>query len=275
MNGTSDTSVGQRHPLDETRRQEILQQFYLDGAALVPGVLAPQECAALRQKTDEIFDDMEKREASHHGISFVISNPLLHDRAFADLFMREPILSLVEEILGPECRFCGQSVIRNQPGEAVTLWHVDDCNKLDFPLPEDVPRHDARVRMPVFWLSVQIPLTDIDSMEDGPTQIVPGSHYSGRLPNSQEHPEFEGRGPEPIFCKAGDIYLFNHQVWHQGSPNRSERTRYLLQLQYACGGTRAFRFQGLSPSPEVDRVLSGADERMLRVLGRTAPTYGI
>ena len=38
-------------------------------------------------------------------------------------------------------------------------------------------------------------LTDIDTIDQGPTQYVPGSHYSGRNPNDQDHPEFEGRGP--------------------------------------------------------------------------------
>jgi hypothetical protein len=69
--------------------------------------------------------------------------PLLHDRRFRDLFVREPILGLMEAILGSECRFGGQSVIRNEPGKAISQWHIDDCNKLDFPLPEGVPRHDC------------------------------------------------------------------------------------------------------------------------------------
>jgi ectoine hydroxylase-related dioxygenase (phytanoyl-CoA dioxygenase family) len=154
------------------------------------------------------------------------------------------------------------------------MWHVDDCNVVDFPLPDDIPRHDPRVRLPVFWLTVQIALTDITTIDDGPTEIVPGSHYAGRLPNSQETPHFDGRGPAPILCKAGDVYLLNQQVWHRGGPNTSQRTRYLLALQYAQGGTRAARYQGLDASPQLDRILEGADGHMLRVLGRTAPTYG-
>lgn len=261
--------------LTEQELQIIVDEFHRGGIAVVRGVLTRAECDTLREKTDEIFDDEQKKDASRHSNDLVISNPLLHHRMFADLFMREPILTLMEMILGPEARFCGQSIIRNEPGKAITLWHVDDCNMIDFPLPDDVPRHDPRITMPIFWLSVQIPLTDIDSMEGGPTEVVRGSHYSGRVCPTQENPQFEGRGPEPIFCKAGDAYLFNHQLWHRGAPNQSQRTRYLLQLQYARGGTRAARFQGLPGSPQLDEVLHGADERMLRVLGRTAPTYGL
>jgi ectoine hydroxylase-related dioxygenase (phytanoyl-CoA dioxygenase family) len=104
---------------------------------------------------------------------------------------------------------------------------------VEFPLPEAIPCFDARVRMPILWLTLQIALSDIDSLEYGPTQFVPGSHYSGRRPPNSENPEFQGRGPKPILCKAGDVYLFNHQCWHRGAPNLSDRTRYLMQIQYA------------------------------------------
>ena len=261
--------------MSEAEMEPIVAEFFPDGVVLVRGFLDAEECAELRERTDAIFADPQKRAASEHGNSLVISNPLLHDRRFRDLFMREPILGLMEAILGGECRFCGQSIIRNGPGEAISHWHIDDCNRLDFPLPESVPRWDARVRLPVYWLSVQIPLTDIDALEDGATEVVRGSHYSGRLVPTQDNPRFEDRAPEPMLCKAGDAYLFNHQIWHRGSPNLSSRTRYLLQLQFAQGGTFASRFQGLADSPHLDEILQGADERMLRVLGRTAPTYGL
>ena len=85
-------------------------------------------------------------------------------------------------------------------------------------------------------------LTDVESIEDGPSQYVPGSHYSGRVPNDQENPEFDGNGPVSVFCKAGDIYLHDPMCWHRGAPHLSDRTRYLFQSQYAarwptCGST--------------------------------------
>ena len=241
-------------PLSETETKDILDRFYRDGCVLVPGVFSAEECAALRDLTDEIAKD---------NPSFVIRNPEERDIGFAGLFIREPILSLVQKILGPECRFCGQNVIRNAPGQSISHWHVDD--KLEYPLPPDVPRWDARVRLPLTWLSVQVPLTDINTMEDGPTEVVPTSQYSGRL-SPKENPVFEGRKAEPVFCKAGDIYLFNHQVWHRGSPNTGKRTRYLMQLQYARGDSLAWRCQGATRTPALDRVLAGADPKLIEVM---------
>jgi ectoine hydroxylase-related dioxygenase (phytanoyl-CoA dioxygenase family) len=248
------TSPGLATPFSESETKDILDRFYRDGCALVPGVFSPEECTELRALTDEI---------AKNNPSFLIRNPEEQSIGFARLFIREPILSLVQKILGPECRFCGQNVIRNQPGQSISHWHVDD--KLEYPLPPEVPSWDKRARLPLTWLSVQVPLSDILSPEDGPTEIVPGSQYSGRL-SPKENPVFEGRGAEPILCRAGDIYLFNHQVWHRGRPNTGTRTRYLMQLQYARGDSLAWRCQGATRTPALEKVLAGADPKLIEVM---------
>ena len=97
----------------------------------------------------------------------------------------------------------GMNVLRTDDTNAIDQWHVDDA--LFFPLPDNVPRHDPRIDLPVQWLTVQVPLTDIDSIEHGPTQYVPVSHYSGRNPPKTETPTFAGHEPVSVFCKAGDI----------------------------------------------------------------------
>ena len=116
-------------------------------------------------------------------------------------------------------------------------------------------------------MTVQILLTDVDTMEDGPTQFIAGSHYAGRGPNDPKNPTFEGRGPVSIFGKAGDIYLHNGQCWHRGAPNTGTRTRYLLQNAY-CQRWVAQRFYPFMNYRMPDDVLEGADERLLRVLGK-------
>ena len=192
------SSSGLTAPLSESATKDILDRFYRDGCVLVPGVLGADECAKLRA----ITDDITKTDPS-----FIIREPEEKNLAYVELFIREPILSLVRAILGPAARFCAQNVIRNQPGQSISHWHVDDI--VEYPLPPDVPRWPAPLPLP--WLSVQVALSDILTLEDGPTEIVPGSQLSGR-DSPKENPVFEGRGAEPILCRAGDIYLFNHQV---------------------------------------------------------------
>jgi hypothetical protein len=233
-------------PFSEERCRQIAEAFFREGCVLVPGVLTPEEVTALREKTDDTFARREEIPQKHvsyvHG-AFVLRRGAELDPLFAAMVTREPIVSLAAAVLGPEPRFNALNVIRNEPGQAISLWHVDDV--LEHPLPPDMPRFDARIRMPVLWFTVQVALSDIETIAHGPTQYVPHSHYSGRQPVSQEEPTFEGQGPKSVFCKAGDIYFTNHQAWHRGAPNTSERIRYVMQIQYAQRWADA-RFRGIA-----------------------------
>ncbi len=238
------TETGER--FDTERCREIAAEFFREGCVLVPGVLMPSEVDALRTKTDDYFDSRDalpSRHVSYVNGAFVLRYGAELDPMLADMTTREPIHSLVTAVLGPNPAFNALNIIRNEPGQAISFWHVDDT--LEFPLPSDIPRFDARMQMPVFWFTVQVALSDIPDLEHGPTQYVPGSHYSGRRPDNQENPCFEGQPPRAVLCKAGNIYFTNHQAWHRGAPNTSSDIRYLMQIQFAQKWASA-RFRGLA-----------------------------
>lgn len=219
----------------------IVDGFFREGSVLIPSVLRADEVDALRAKTD-YYAAIAEPGSRHYSLAanaFVLRYCHDLDPIFQAMMTHEPILQVVHAVLGADAKFNAMNVIRNGPGQAISRWHVDDL--LEFPLPPEIARFDARIRMPLLWMTVQVALSDIDSLEHGPTQFVPTSHYSGRMPN--ETLEFEGHGPQSLFCKAGDIYLTNHQTWHRGAPNLSERVRYLMQIQYAKGWADR-RFKG-------------------------------
>lgn len=266
--GSSRITAGAKLAPDHQAR--VLEEFYREGIAVIPGVLTADEVAHLRELGDLFID---YPETAPNGYAAPVYNAMvlrctqsLH-RAFCDILVREPFLSLAEAVLGANAGFCGQNIIRSEPSTGISGWHVDDI--LEFPLPPDVPRHDARARMPVFWFSFQIALSDIDTIENGPTEVVPGSHYSGRdVPSRETGGVFEGRGPKPIFCKAGDIYLFNHQLWHRGAVNTSNRRRYLMQNQY-CKAWGPYRFNSADAVCKIGaESLVGASTRLLQMLRR-------
>ncbi len=228
------------------RIREVADEFAREGCVLVPAVFRSDEVKALRELTDDYFQRREEippQHVSYVNGAFVLRRGAELDPLFASAVTHEPIQGLVTAVLGPQPRFNALNVIRNEPGQAISNWHVDDT--VEFPLPDSIPRFDARMRMPVFWFTVQVALSDITLPEHGPTQYVPGSHYSGRRPSNQEDPVFEGQGPKAVFCRAGDIYFTNHQAWHRGAPNTSDRIRYVMQLQYAQRWADA-RFKGLA-----------------------------
>jgi hypothetical protein len=254
-------------PYSAERTQEIVEQFHRDGYYFFGPILTPAEIAALqaameRKHADPALHDDEEGDYIR-GISLL--RMFEYDCNFRDLVMREPIVSLVEAILGPDCHVMSQNALRNEPGQGVTSWHADD--RVFFPLPDEVARHDPRIQVPCFVINVLIALTDVDSMEYGPTQVVPGSHYSGRGPTAPENPEFEGKGPVSLLSKAGDAYMFHNQVWHRGAPNTSDRVRFLGGMTYSQR-VIAQRFYPFIDYHMPDHVRAGVDERMLRLLGK-------
>lgn len=211
---------------------EMAEEFFREGCAVIPNLLSADEVAALRARTDQFAlnpDPNSKHTSYAAGTTFVLRYCQEADPLFAELITRPSVVGIAEAVLGAKAKFNAMNVIRNEPGQAISRWHVDDV--LEFPLPPDVPRFDARIRMPVLWFTIQVALSDIDNEAHGPTQYVPYSHYSGRKP--PEDLLFEGQGPKSVYCKAGDAYLTNHQTWHRGAPNTSDRTRYVMQIQYA------------------------------------------
>jgi hypothetical protein len=274
-------------PFSEEKTTQIAQQFFRDGFVHIPGVLTEDEVTALCEKTDAFFNDTElagrtnpdladvryiqmgTHADSSETLPFILRNTIELDPIFRDMLLREPILSLAEAIVGKNCKFCGQNMLRNLPGLSISNWHVD--GSVHFPVSDEMPRHDPRLRMPVMWFTVQMALNDIDSIDEGPTQYVRGSHYSGRHPNDPENPEFEGNKPVSIYCKAGDIYLQDPQCWHRGAPNLSDKTRYILQSQYAANWAY-WRFSLCNGVPVPEDALQNASDQLLSLLGRSRPS---
>ena len=254
----------------------VLREFHTKGFALIPGALDKEQVQTLRSVADSYLDNPEGLAPGI--VDSVRGTPVLRntqslDPVFCDLLGQEPFVSLSEALLGPDFGFCGQNVIRTGKGEAISFWHIDDV--LEFPLPDDVPHHNRDMIMPVNWFSFQIALSDIETPDDGATEVVPGSHYSGRASprermdaDENDPPSFEGVFPEPILRRAGDVYLFNHQVWHRGRPNLTGRTRYLMQNQY-CKSWLLKRF-GSGPHNECHlsaEALSSISTVTRRILG--------
>ena len=271
----------------QEKTQEIVDQFFHDGFVHIPNVLTTAEVKALINKTDEIMDDPDRAlsmkslaggsahvqlwEDKNTGktVPFILRNCIESDEIFRQMLVREPIFSLAEAVVGEDSKFCGQNVIRNLQGLSIDKWHCD-AKESYFPLPDEIKRHDSRIRMPVMWLTVQVPLTDVESLEYGPTQYIPGSHYSGRTPPDKETPKFGNNDPVSVFCKAGDIYLHDPMCWHRGAPNTSNRTRYLFQSQYAANWAYT-RFNLYNQVPVDKDNLVQASDKLLNFLGRPRP----
>ena len=256
-------------PYSPERTQEIIAEFNREGYAYLGPTLESDEVEALRNAMERKWADPAMHEEDRYQIhSISLMRMFEYDTSFRDLIVREPFASLAEAMLGADCHMLAQNALRTEPAEPGSRsggWHLDDL--VHFPLNDEIERHDPRMIMPVMVMQLFTPLTDVDAITYGPTEVVPGSHYAGRRPNDPDQPSFAGRGPMPILARAGDAYIFNNQVWHRGAPNYSDRVRYLAGVTYS----KRFVAQKLWPFIDYrmpEHVWEGADPRLQRMLGR-------
>lgn len=239
---------------------EMTEALHTDGFALVPGVLTAEECAQARTKTDELkpfgFD--------HEGISDHYKCVFNRDPYWLQFLDKPGIGDLAEGTMGEECHIIGQTAWRSHPGHDGWGPHTD---RLFVQMPEDMAS-DPRFTLPIYLCTAHFYLSDIPTEDYCPTYVIPGSHkFGGPIPKGLgSHPTWHGRELEPVLVKAGDVLFFRSEVWHSGSKNASDQTRYLLQVHYS----HRFIAQQFSPfiawqfNPE---VLAAANPRQLRMLG--------
>jgi hypothetical protein len=237
---------------------EMAEAIHEDGFALIPGVLNQAEIEEARAKIDllEPFGFDSRGLTDHYKCVFN------RDPFWLEFLDKAGVIDLAEATMGSQCHIIGETAWRSHPGHNGWSPHTD---RVFFELPEDVA---ARVRIPVYLCTAHFYLSDITE-ELCPTYVIPGSHKSGRSLDwgKEPEPKWEGRGLEPVICKAGDVLFFRSEIWHTGSLNATEdQVRYLLQVHYS----HRYIAQQFSPyitwqfNPE---VIEAASPRQLRLLG--------
>lgn len=239
-----------------------LAALHADGFVLLPGVLNAGAVAWARAAIDRL-------SPLHWDYTGLV------DDHFKCVFNRDPrwlsyidppgLIELMEAALGADCHIIGETAWRGRPGFVGGDLHVD---YLAMELPRPLLADPSFV-LPMQVCTAHCYLTDIDA-DLCPTLVIPGSHRAGRPPLAGET-EWEGRRPEPVLCRAGDVLVFRSELWHAGSRNLSrDRSRYLLQVHYG----RRMVAQKFSPYLDFrfnPATLAAATPRQRRLLGDHAP----
>ena len=132
MYTTNSVIVQTAKPFGEDKTRELVTQFQREGYLFLKSVMTPSELDVMREVMERKFQDpkMHEEEGDHiRGMSMM--RMYEYDINFRDLIGREPIVSLVEAILGDDCHMMSQNALRYEPGQGGG-WHVDD--RLHFPL---------------------------------------------------------------------------------------------------------------------------------------------
>lgn len=249
--------AGQR--VDEAQIKTWVEQFHRDGYLFLQDVLPADLVSTLRSDLDEALTENPPEPGS-----IIELHPRMFERSRANLslFDIEPIVSFAEALIDTVTHVVHNNSFRTPPNGGLISWHQDDSSH--YIVTHGEPPQN--IRLPVLLFTANYYLTDVDRVEHGPTEVIPGSHLFGASPpNPIEGTPYED---QVVSClgSAGSVVMFNNQVWHRGGPNSSERTRYMAQISYAR------RLIGHKYSPFMnyqmpEHVYADADERLRVLLG--------
>lgn len=232
-----------------------LQALHEDGFVLLRGLLDAAQIAEVRG----LIDGLRPLHWDYEGLVDHYKCVFNRSPLWLPYLDLAGLIEVVEAALGGDCHVIGQTAWRCHPGFIGAEMHQD---YLPVALPEQLLA--SGFDLPMFIATAQIYLDDIDEALC-PTWVISGSHRAGRAPAPDER-EWQGRAARPVLCQAGDCLLFRSDLWHAGSRNLSQRTRYLLQVHYG----RRMVAQKFSPyldwafNPE---VLAACTPRQRRLLG--------
>lgn len=223
---------------------EWIAFFHANGFLVIPKVLTPQQCEVLRQDLDA---DLQRDIDAGCGKPQKIKKRMFErSPANLDLFALEPTVTFAEQLIGRangveygiSDGIPGANVIHvihnnsfkvppESNGLANNSWHQDDTPHV---LSLD-GKPLTNIRLNVLAFTVNYYLTDVLSPDNGPTQVIPGSHLFGKFCDGN----ISGYEDKIHSCLGpmGTAVCFNNQVWHRGSRNASQTTRYITQITYA------------------------------------------
>lgn len=236
-----------------------VEQFHREGYLFLKDILTPATIHQLKTDLDEVL--AEHTEETGGRIE-------LHHRMFETstanlgLFDMEPIVSFAEALIADHCHIIHNNNFRTRPGGGLSNWHQDDS-------PHFIVSHGApptNIHLPVLLFTANYYLTDVLTVDNGPTQVIPGSHLFGASPPDPIEDTPYANQVVSNLGPAGSVIMFNNQVWHRGAPNTSSETRYMAQVSYArrLVGHKYYPFMNYTMPAH---VYKNANPRLRQLLG--------
>lgn len=240
---------------------ELSRQFENDGYLLLRNVLSEERIAELNRAVDGILSDEQE------SLSYNIYNTVERDSSILSLMDNPTLLPLIVNLMGYniQLHISHLTVRKPNPDDLKTEtnsfinWHQDG------PAPK-FPSINGLTS--TYYIKVCYILSDMSEPDRGNTKIIPGSHK-----RPDYHPvQTDVNVPLPeemqICGKPGDVFLFAQNLWHAGSPNRSDFTRCQLFIGYSPIWMRPIDYHTASPA-----LLEGADPIRRQLLGAISENY--
>lgn len=236
------------------------RQLAEDGYALLPAVFTAEEVAETRRALVLAMAESEAGSLrSREGTVFAARNVIDWFPQVRRLWQREPVLRLLRELLGDRLGLVRVLFFDKPPERSWSLpWHQDltiavernDLPSACFTNPTHkagVAHVEAPEELLRRMLTLRIHLDEVTA-ENGPLQVLPGSHLHGK------HGPPVARPAEPILAAAGDVLAIRPLVSHSSGnalPGVA-RHRRILHLEFAADETLpdGYRWRHFQPLKE-------------------------
>jgi ectoine hydroxylase-related dioxygenase (phytanoyl-CoA dioxygenase family) len=240
--------------------EAIIKDFNEQGYVILRGVLSAEKTARLHAIIDEIV--AQEPEA----LSYNIYNSVERHPEILSLVDEPTILPLIVNMLGHniQLHISHLTVRKPNPQDLTTPtasfinWHQDGPR----------PMFKGMGGMiGTYYIKTCYILSDMSEPNRGNTKVIPGSHNRPFKPQHTNVKE-ELEGEVQVCGKPGDVFIFAQNIWHSGSPNRSEFTRRQLFLGYSYLWMRPIDYHRAS-----DRLLKQANPLQRQLLGDISDNF--
>jgi ectoine hydroxylase-related dioxygenase (phytanoyl-CoA dioxygenase family) len=252
-----------KHLDPATSLPQLLEALHADGYVILPSLLSVSELSAIRAALAPYLQGRLPGRNDFEGYrSERVYALLAKSPVFADLVTHPRVLEVCEAVLGPNFMLSACLAINTYPGETAQPLHFDDSFY-------HVSRPRPAYAIGAFWA------IDEFTADNGPTEIIPGSHLwgddapMGAAFEQSFMPGYEGPKPdlpglEQVLMPAGSLMLGMGTLWHRGGANRSSASRLVITPQYCVAWGRQMESMLLSVPPE---IVAGYPERVQQLLG--------
>lgn len=246
---------------DPTAVSAIVEAFDRDGFVLVGNILNDEQIEILASGCNQVIDEIlaldndGKGNRGSHRYSFGGSSKTrsqLHQPAWQMLLNLSTVTDLVSALFRSENYtlraasgdFCLPGAVKYQP------LHSDVGNWVDDKTSPFSSFHDPRgvlsIRdLPCPYICVNFLPQDINAL-NGPTRQIPGTQNSrAQIPTLEEEPEWM-RLSTVCPAPAGTIMIRDVRAWHGGTPNLSDHTRAIPNLEFYAPWFREPTIPGIS-----------------------------
>ncbi|WP_206109329.1 phytanoyl-CoA dioxygenase family protein [Paenibacillus sp. HB172176] len=240
--------------VNEPEIRDWMEQFQEQGYLVIPNVLSAEKVKRLNGIIDELVAGEEE------SLAYNIYNSVERHPEFADLMDNPTILPLIVNLLGYniQLHISHLTIRKPNPTEAKTAtssfinWHQDGPHP-QFPSIGGLTS--------TYYIKACFILSDMSEPNRGNTKVIPGSH---KQPYNPTHKDVSQQldGEVQVCGKPGDVFIFPQNLWHAGSPNRSNFERRQLFIGYSPIWMRPIDYHVAS-----EELLKDADPIRRQLLG--------